>query len=386
MNTPPTICLVMMVRNEAPIIWDTLKAVSPYIDHWIIVDSHSTDNTVQLIEDFFDLMDIPGEVVMNDDWTKTGMKGGGQKRTEALAYAQGICDYRLLLDGDNIFEVQDMDWKQNITGAGAYYITKKCAHLVYQVPLLFKSDQVWEYVGVLHEYSQRVDGPTEYETLYGCTVVESTKDTGHRQRGPEYYYGHALAIETELLKTDLDPVLRTRYWFYLAQSYQDAGMIDRAIECYNKRLGMGGWAEELYITMLRVALLKKQQGLHIEHVISLLLTAWEFRQHRMEAAYEVMQILNAHGRHTLADMIGERTVKMRRDMERDDLLFLDQEVYNWRFYDAWSVALHYTGHPDDAYGIARSLIEYVPADQLDRIHANIDFFKAGMEKNLELSK
>ena len=126
MSKPTTICLVMMVRNEAPIIWDTLKAVSPYIDHWIIVDSHSTDNTVQLIEDFFDLMDIPGEVVMNDDWTKTGMKGGGQKRTEALAYAQGICDYRLLLDGDNIFEVDVVMTNTSLSMDG-YTVTVRAA-------------------------------------------------------------------------------------------------------------------------------------------------------------------------------------------------------------------------------------------------------------------
>ena len=385
MNTLTTICLVMMVKNEAPIILDTLRAVATYIDHAVIIDSGSTDGTQDIMEKFFQDNDIQFAIFNNNDWTETGMKGGGQKRTEALARAQYVCDYRLLLDADNIFHVQDLDFKKNIGGAGAYYLTKKCAHLEYQVPLLFKSDQVWEYVGVLHEYSQRVDGPTAYETLSGVTVIESTKDAGHRQRGREYYYGHALAIETELLKSTISEQLRIRYWFYLAQSYQDAGMIERAIECYNKRLSMGGWVEETYITMLRLALLHKQQGMHIEHVISLLLTAWEFRQHRMEAAYEVMQILNAHGRHRLSYMVGDRCLQVDVDITSRDLLFVDQDIQRWKFYDAYSIAAYYCGYPDEAYDITMGIAARVPDDQLDRIHKNIEFFKAGM-KNLELSK
>ena len=40
-----TICLNMIVRNEAPVIRRCLDSVMPIIDSWVIVDTGSTDGT-----------------------------------------------------------------------------------------------------------------------------------------------------------------------------------------------------------------------------------------------------------------------------------------------------------------------------------------------------
>ena len=59
-DTKPKICLNMIVKNEEPVIERCLATVKPYIDYWVIVDTGSTDNTMEKIRNF--MKDVPGEL------------------------------------------------------------------------------------------------------------------------------------------------------------------------------------------------------------------------------------------------------------------------------------------------------------------------------------
>ena len=48
----PTICLNMIVKNETQIIQRLLESVLPIIDCYLICDTGSTDNTIELIDNF----------------------------------------------------------------------------------------------------------------------------------------------------------------------------------------------------------------------------------------------------------------------------------------------------------------------------------------------
>ena len=45
MSDKPLISLVMIVKNEATILRETLERVRPIVDEWVIVDTGSTDDT-----------------------------------------------------------------------------------------------------------------------------------------------------------------------------------------------------------------------------------------------------------------------------------------------------------------------------------------------------
>src|SRR5262245_56903347 len=87
-----TICLVMIVRNEASVIERCLDSVKPFIDCWVICDTGSTDRTKEIIRE--SLAGIPG--TMHD----VGWQDFGRNRTIALRFARGKADYHLLLDAD----------------------------------------------------------------------------------------------------------------------------------------------------------------------------------------------------------------------------------------------------------------------------------------------
>ena len=92
-----TICLNMIVKNESHIIVDTLKNLCSYINfsYWVISDTGSTDNTKELITDFFKEKGIPGEIVEHE-W-----KDFAYNRTKALESAFNKTDFIFIFDADD---------------------------------------------------------------------------------------------------------------------------------------------------------------------------------------------------------------------------------------------------------------------------------------------
>ena len=57
-----TICLNMIVKNESKIIKRLFDSVYKIIDYWVIVDTGSTDETKEIIINYFKEKNIPGEL------------------------------------------------------------------------------------------------------------------------------------------------------------------------------------------------------------------------------------------------------------------------------------------------------------------------------------
>src|SRR5262245_60818994 len=90
----PTVCLNMIAKNEAPVIARCLASARPFIDHWIIVDTGSTDGTQQRVREC--LQGIPGEL-HERPW-----RDFSHNRNQALELAGGAADYLLFIDADEL--------------------------------------------------------------------------------------------------------------------------------------------------------------------------------------------------------------------------------------------------------------------------------------------
>ena len=99
----PTICLNMIVKNESNIITRLLESVLPIIDCYCICDTGSTDDTENIITQFFQKHCIPGKIV------KEPFKNFEHNRNFALKSCLGMSDFVLLLDADMIFQVKKFD-------------------------------------------------------------------------------------------------------------------------------------------------------------------------------------------------------------------------------------------------------------------------------------
>ncbi|WP_338400139.1 glycosyltransferase [Streptomyces graminilatus] len=89
-----TLCLCMIVKNEAQVIERCLSSVRHLIDHWVISDTGSTDGTQELIRKTLD--GIPGEL-HEEPWVDFG-----HNRTANIQRARGKADYLLTLDADHV--------------------------------------------------------------------------------------------------------------------------------------------------------------------------------------------------------------------------------------------------------------------------------------------
>ncbi|WP_229885463.1 glycosyltransferase, partial [Streptomyces tanashiensis] len=83
----PSICLCMIVKNEAAVIERCLASVRGLVDTWVISDTGSTDGTQELIRKALD--GIPGEL-HEETWVNFG-----HNRSLNIAHALGRADYLL---------------------------------------------------------------------------------------------------------------------------------------------------------------------------------------------------------------------------------------------------------------------------------------------------
>ena len=87
----------MIVKNEAHVIIKTLTNLCSHLQfsYWVISDTGSTDNTRELIVEFFKEKDICGEL-FEHDW-----KDFGYNRTLALECAYNKTDLLFIFDADD---------------------------------------------------------------------------------------------------------------------------------------------------------------------------------------------------------------------------------------------------------------------------------------------
>jgi len=110
----PRLCLNMIVKNESKIIRRLLESVAPIIDCYCICDTGSTDDTIQLIEDFFTERGIPGKI------PREPFRDFAHNRSFSLKQCETMpADYILLLDADMIFQlgagVSPVEFKRGLT-------------------------------------------------------------------------------------------------------------------------------------------------------------------------------------------------------------------------------------------------------------------------------
>lgn len=84
----PTISLCMIVRDEERVLGECLKSAKPWVDEMIVVDTGSTDRTIQIAKSV-------GATVYSFPWTDSF----AQARNESLKYASG--DWIFWMDADD---------------------------------------------------------------------------------------------------------------------------------------------------------------------------------------------------------------------------------------------------------------------------------------------
>ncbi|MES3009800.1 MAG: glycosyltransferase [Pseudomonadota bacterium] len=357
-TSKPTVGLCMIVKNERDVIERCMTKVAPIIDTWTIVDTGSSDETQEIIRSTAKSLGIEGRLHQRP-WVNFG-----HNRTEAIQLAREHSDYLFFIDADEILELPD-GYKLPHLDKDAYAVTMASGDLRYSRTCLASTKLPLKYTGVMHEYLDP-GKPIDPELLNGVFVWFTSE--GARSKNPRKYHDDARVLE-EGLKQEPDNL---RYWYYLAQCWREAGEIDKAIQTYQHRAALRGWAEEDWHAMYQVARLMDRAGYPDGSVINAYLKAFDYRPSRAEPLVWLACYLRHKNRWPSAKAILLEAVKIPVSKDR---LFVEIDCYGWRRSDEFALALYHLGDKTNAQKLWESLLKpgQLPSDQTDRIKKNLGF-------------
>jgi len=325
--SPPTICLNMIVKNESKIITRLFDSVLPIIDCYCICDTGSTDNTLELINDYFQNKNIPGKVVHEK------FINFAHNRNVALKSCVGMSDYVLLLDADMILETHDFN-KNDIFGYDTIYLLQGTPEFFYRNVRIVKNNSVHKYVGVTHEY---LDYPDNFRVLDISRSKLFINDVGDGGSKSDKYERDIALLSNDIKETPQN----ARSHFYLANSYHDSKKYSEAINYYRKRIELGGWKQEVWYSYYRIGLccLKMDKP---EEAISAWLDGYNFLPKRLEGLYEVIKYYRLNSKNN----IGLEFCKIAfnildENYPRENFLFLHNHVYAYNIYYEYSIIAYY---------------------------------------------
>jgi tetratricopeptide (TPR) repeat protein len=217
------ISLCMIVKNEQENLGRCLLSVAQQVDEMIIVDTGSTDQTVQIAATF-------GAQIRHFQWCDDFATA----RNYAMTQATG--QWILMLDADEELVVQSSDWRNGVMTASAalaYTIDLKDADdsnslTAMRTPRLFRNHPKLQYAGRYHEHLEYEHQPIPQTAL------------AHLKDLTILHYGYAMDI---LPKKSLQRIptlenirqqegLDLMLLWTLSGMYDCAHNLDKVQECY----------------------------------------------------------------------------------------------------------------------------------------------------------
>ena len=324
-----TIVLNMIVKNESKIITRLFDSVINIIDTYCICDTGSTDNTIDIIEEYFNNKKIKGKIILES------FQNFEYNRNYALQSCIGMANYVLLLDADMQLKINNFD-KSLLNNYDHFMVFQGNDTFFYQNLRILKNNGLYSYKGVTHEYINTPSNSKSYLLNKDIFFINDIGDGGCKTN--KFERDINLLTEGILKEPNND-----RYHFYLANSYFDLGKFEEAIDIYNKRIKFGGWHEEVWYSYYKIGTAYMNMN-QIEKAIHIWLDGYQFYQDRLEGIYEIIKYYRINSKPILANIYYELAKKiLDKNLNRNSCLFLQNDVYTNKLYYEYTIIAYYLG-------------------------------------------
>lgn len=360
----PLLALVMIVKDEAETLGKTLASAAPFIDRWLVADTGSTDRTADVVRAA--LADVPGELA------SIPFVDFASARNAALDAASDAAEFLLVMDAEDVLshgaELRAfLEAHRASTGQEheAYNVTMRLGASTFTRPAILRASAGWRYKGVVHEVCVPREGG-HVATIKTPAVITHDRAPQSGERTKARWERDLALLEAEAERSPRD----TRTAFYLAQTLDCLAKRDRAIAAYKNRVALGGWREEVFESLLRIARVKAAAGHPWPDVQQAFLDAYEHSPHRAEPLHEVALHYYREGRWPLCYVFASGACSL--PYPEHDRLFVAADVYAFGRWDLLGIASYYVGQRETGERAVRKALEQRPDDA--RLQKNLEFY------------
>lgn len=356
-----TVCLNMIVKNEADVIEKCLSSVKPFIDSWVIVDTGSTDGTQEIIRNA--MKNIPGEL-HERPWIDFA-----HNRNEALSLAKEKGDYLFFIDADEVIELAKDFSLPELTQDLYYIIVRQIDAADIRRIALVKSALDWEWKGVLHEVIQSKSAKTT-AVLNGALNLCNTAKSA-RAKDPLTRLKDAQILVEALKKEPTN----SRYAYYAAISYLAADQYELAQQYFQKRTEMASEdIQETYQALYHVGFVQEKREL-FDAAIESYFKAYNYRPTRAEPLFHAAVLYRKKGNFLLGYLLSQFCLSIPCPSTDN---CVEYPTYDYRILIEYANCALLTGRFHEGFKACCQLLEKttLPLDLKERVASNREFARA----------
>lgn len=385
--------LTQIVKNESHVVERMLNSIKGIVDGICIVDTGSTDDTIEVINNWGKNNQIETYVFERpfDNFENSRNHSFGKAREIFLSKNDGHTYYNFWLDADEQLIV-DSKFDKNKIDRDLYMFNTYIGNMKYTRNELCRLDKPFRFYGPIHEFIISEDQNITSGLMEGLTVQVYMDGGSWKLNIPEKYKKHAQILEDYIDNKDRN----ARWIFYTAQSYHDSASIPdnktenderlrRALKYYKERISRtDGYEEERFYSQFRVATIMKQLEEPWYKIHQEFLKSYTMDSMRAEPIKAIIDYYLSAGEWNLAYIYTKFAVTSHhgKNPYPQRLLFVDESLYMWRFLEVHAAACFYTNRKEEGSSIYKELLnqinktpQYFTQDDIMKIQSNAQFFK-----------
>lgn len=385
--------LTQIVKNESHVVERMLNSIKGIVDGICIVDTGSTDDTIEVINNWGKNNQIETYVFERpfDNFENSRNHSFEKAREIFLSKNDGHTYYNFWLDADEQLIV-DSKFDKNKIDRDLYMFNTYIGNMKYTRNELCRLDKPFRFYGPIHEFIISEDQNITSGLMEGLTVQVYMDGGSWKLNIPEKYKKHAQILEDYIDNKDRN----ARWIFYTAQSYHDSASIPdnktenderlrRALKYYKERISRtDGYEEERFYSQFRVATIMKQLEEPWYKIHQEFLKSYTMDSMRAEPIKAIIDYYLSAGEWNLAYIYTKFAVTSHhgKNPYPQRLLFVDESLYMWRFLEVHAAACFYTNRKEEGSSIYKELLnqinktpQYFTQDDIMKIQSNAQFFK-----------
>ena len=382
--------LTQIMKNEAHVITRMLDSIKSIVDIICLVDTGSTDNTIEVVKNWGAQNNIETHVFERVFDNFENSRNYSIQVAREVTKDRGNDYWGFWLDADETIEILPNFNKAGIN-KDLYMFNTYINVMKYTRNECYKLDKPFRFYGPVHEFIVCDDKNITSGLMEGINVRVQMDGGSWKGNIPEKYKSHAFVLEKYIDANRQDP----RWIFYTAQSYHDSACMPdnreeneerlrRSMKYYKERISRNdGYPEEVFYSQFRVGTIMR--ALEEPWILTLneFLKAYSMDPLRAEPIKAIIDYYLAVGEWHNAYLFS-KFAKMnfhQKNPYPTRLLFVDESLYIWKLLEVHAAACFYTGRKDEAkqvyqemVSISRQTPQYFTPEDMKKIQMNAQFF------------